>query len=115
MQSSSRKLLVVLAGLLVLGFVLYRSSAMMHLGDFSGTKLLQAVRHANPFLLILSILAIYSCYALRSLRWKVFQRNLGPSRFGPIYAMTLAGFAAALLLAPPGAPLLPLLLPPPAN
>ena len=110
MQSSSRKLLVVLAGLLVLGFVLYRSSGMMHLGDFSGTKLLQAVRHANAFLLILSIFAIYTCYALRSLRWKVFQHNLGPSRFGPIYAMTLAGFSAIFLLGRAGEPVRPLLL-----
>src|SRR5258708_21782162 len=110
MQTSSRKLLVVLIGLLVLGFVLYRSSGMIHLGDFSGTKLLRAVRHANPFLLILSILAIYACYALRALRWKVFQQNLGPSRFGTIYAMTLAGFAAALFLRRAGGTLRPLLL-----
>jgi len=110
MQSSSRKLLVVLLGLLVLGFVLYRSSGMIHLGDFSGAKLLHAVRHANPFLLILSIVAIYGCYALRALRWKVFQRNLGPSRFGPIYAMTLAGFAAVFLLGRAGEPVRPLLL-----
>jgi glycosyltransferase 2 family protein len=110
MQSSSRKLLVVLIGLLVLGFVLYRSSGMIHLGDFSGAKLLHAVRHANPFLLILSIVAIYGCYALRALRWKVFQRNLGPSRFGPIYAMTLAGFAAVFLLGRAGEPVRPLLL-----
>ena len=110
MQSKARKLLVVLIGLLVLGFVLYRSSGMIHLGDFSGTKLLQAVRHANAFLLILSIFAIYACYALRSLRWKVFQRNLGPSRFGPIYAMTLAGFSAIFLLGRAGEPIRPLLL-----
>jgi len=110
MQSSSRKLLVVLIGLLVLGFVLYRSSGMIHLGDFSGAKLLHAVRHANPFLLILSIVAIYGCYALRALRWKVFQRNLGTSRFGPIYAMTLAGFAAVFLLGRAGEPVRPLLL-----
>ena len=97
-------------GLLVLGFVLYRSSGMIHLGDFSGAKLLHAVRHANPFLLILSIVAIYGCYALRALRWKVFQRNLGPSRFGPIYAMTLAGFAAVFLLGRAGEPVRPLLL-----
>src|SRR5258708_17579677 len=108
MQTSSRKLLVVLIGLLVLGFVLYRSSGMIHLGDFSGTKLLRAVRHANPFLLILSSLAIYACYALRALRWKVFQQNLGPSRFGTIYAMTLAGFAAGFLLGRAGRPLRPL-------
>ena len=110
MQTSSRKLLVILVALLVLGFVVYRSSGMLHLGDFSGSKLLHAVRHANPFLLILSILAIYSCYALRALRWKVFQQNLGPSHFGAIYGMTLAGFAAVFLLGRAGEPVRPLLL-----
>src|SRR6266436_4648360 len=110
MQSSSRKLLVVLSGLFVLGFVVYRSSGMIHLEDFSGTKLLHAVRNAKPFRLILSILAIYTCYALRALRWKVFQQNLGPSHFGTIYAMTLAGFAAVFLLGRAGEPVRPLLL-----
>src|SRR5437899_2998422 len=110
MQKSSRKLLVVLIGLLVLWFVVYRSSGMINLADFSGAKLLHAIRNANPFLLILSIVAIYACYALRSLRWKVFQRNLGPSRFMPIYAMTLAGFAAIFLLGRAGEPVRPLLL-----
>src|SRR6266852_4033563 len=110
MQSSSRKLLVVAVGLLVLGFVVYRSSGMIHLADFSGAKLLHAIRNANPFLLIFSIVAIYACYALRSLRWKVFQRNLGPSHFGSIYAMTLAGFAAIFLLGRAGEPVRPLLL-----
>jgi uncharacterized protein (TIRG00374 family) len=110
MQSSSRKLLVALIGLLVLVFVIYRSSGMIHLADFSGTKLLHAVRGANPFLLILSIVAIYGCYALRSMRWKVFQQNLGSSRFGIIYGMTLAGFAAVFLLGRAGEPVRPLLL-----
>lgn len=110
MQTRSRKLLVVLIALLALGYAIYRSSGMMHLGDFSGTKLWLAIRHADPLLLLLSIVAIYACYALRSLRWKVFQRNLGPSRFGPIYAMTLAGFAAIFLLGRAGEPVRPLLL-----
>src|SRR5260370_37781398 len=110
MQTSSRKVLVVLIGLLVVGFVVYRSSGMIHLADFSGAKLLQAVRNANPLLLILSLVAIYACYALRSLRWKVFPRNLGPSRFGPIYAMTLAGFAAVFVLALAGAHVMHVLL-----
>ncbi len=110
MQTSSRKLLVGLIGLLLLGFVVYRSSGMLHLGDFSGTKLLQAVRNANPFLLLLSILAIYGCYAIRSLRWKVFQQNLGPSHFATIYRLTLAGFSAVFLLGRAGEPVRPLLL-----
>ncbi len=110
MQSSSRKFLFILAGLLVLGLIIYRSSGLIHLADFSGTKLLHAVRNANPFLLLLSILAIYLCYVLRSLRWVVFQRNLGSSRFGIIYGMTLAGFAAVFLLGRAGEPVRPLLL-----
>ena len=110
MQTSSRKLLVVLIGLLLLGFVVYRSSGMLHLGEFSGTKLLQAVRNANLFLLILSIVAIYGCYALRSLRWEVFQKNLGPSHFATIYGLTLAGFSAVFLLGRAGEPVRPLLL-----
>ena len=110
MQTSSRKLLVVLIGLLLLGFVVYRSSGMLHLGDFSGTKLLHAVRNANPFLLILSVLAIYGCYAIRALRWKVFQQNLGPSHLATIYGLTLAGFSAIFLLGRAGEPVRPLLL-----
>src|SRR3981081_1247542 len=110
MQSSSRKLLVVLIGLLVLGFVVDRSSGRLHLADFSGAKLPHAVRSANPFLLILSLAAIYSCYALRALRWKVFQQNLGPSHYATIYAMTLTGFAAVFLLGRAGEPVRPLLL-----
>ena len=110
MKTSSRKFLVVLVGLLVLGYVVYRTSGMLHLGDFSGKKLLHAVRNANPFLLLLSVVAIYGCYALRSLRWQVFQQNLGSSRFGIIYAMTLAGFASVFLLGRAGEPVRPLLL-----
>jgi uncharacterized protein (TIRG00374 family) len=110
MQTKSRKLLVVLIVLLALGYAIYRSSGMMHLGDFSGTKLWGAIRNADPFLLILSLVAIYGCYLLRSLRWKVFQRNLGPSHLVPIYSMTLAGFAAIFLLGRAGEPVRPLLL-----
>lgn len=110
MRSSSRKLLVLLAVLLVLGYVIYRSTGMLHGASFSGTRLLQAVRNANPYLLILSILAIYVCYAIRALRWKVFQGNLGPSRFWQIYSMTLAGFTAVFLLGRAGELVRPALL-----
>lgn len=110
MKSSSRKLLFGVLILLVLVFVIYRSSGMLHLGDFSGAKLLHAIREANPYLLLLSIVAIYGCYALRALRWKVLQANLGRSRFWPIYAMTLAGFSAVFLLGRAGEFVRPVLL-----
>ena len=109
MQKSSRKLLVILLLLAVVGFVLYRSSSLMHSGDFVANSL-RAIRRADPLLLGLSVVAIYVCYAIRALRWQVLQRNLGPSRFWQIYAMTLAGFAAVFLLGRPGEPVRVLLL-----
>jgi len=110
MRASSRKLLVAIVGLGVLGFVAYRARGLFHFGDFSGAKLLHALRDANPFLLALSVVTIYGCYALRSLRWKVFQQNLGPSHFWNIYSMTLAGFSSIFLLGRAGEPIRPLLL-----
>ena len=110
MRASSRKFIVAMGGLGVLGFVAYRARGLFHFGEFSGAKLLHALRDANPFLLVLSVVAIYGCYALRSLRWKVFQQNLGPSHFWKIYAMTLAGFSAIFLLGRAGEPIRPLLL-----
>src|SRR5882762_476776 len=110
MHASSRKLLVAIVGLGVLGFVAYRARGLFHFGDFSGAKLLHVLRDANLFLLALSIVAIYSCYALRALRWKVFQQNLGPSHFWNIYKITLAGFSAVFLLGRAGEPVRPVLM-----
>src|SRR6267143_152560 len=110
MHASSRKLLVAIVGLGVLGFVAYRARGLFHFGDFSGAKLLHVLRDANLFLLALSVVAIYGCYALRAIRWKVFQQNLGPSHFWNIYAMTLAGFSSVFLLGRAGEPIRPFLL-----
>src|SRR5215813_644356 len=110
MKSSSRKLLLALVGLAILGFIIYRSTGLINLADFSGAKLLIAVRAANPWYLITSLIAIYGCYALRALRWEVFQKNLGRSNFWTIYKLTLAGFSAVFLLGRAGEPIRPLLL-----
>src|SRR6202049_2203081 len=110
MRVSSRKLLVAAVVVGVLVFVVYRARGLFHFGDFSGAKLVHALRDANFFLLAISVIAIYGCYALRSLRWKVFQQNLGPSHFWNIYPMTLAGFSAVFLLGRAGEPIRPLLL-----
>lgn len=110
MRKLSSKLLVVVVVLLALGYAIHRSSGMIEGANFSGTKLLHSLREANPLLLLLSLVVIYGCYAVRSLRWQLFQGNLGNSRFGAIYGMTLAGFAAIFLLGRAGEPVRPLLL-----
>jgi glycosyltransferase 2 family protein len=101
---------VLLLVVLALGFLIYRSSSAFHLGDFSGRKLLLAVRSANLYLLGLSLVAIYGCYALRAARWRIFQGNVGRARFLPIYQMTLAGFGALFLLGRVAEPVRPILL-----
>ena len=110
MQTSSRKVLIVLAGLILAGLVVYQSFGFIHKANFSGEKLLHAVAGAKVSLLLLSVVVIYVCYAFRALRWQLFQGNLGSSRFWIIYKMTLAGFAAIFILGRPGEPVRPLLL-----
>src|SRR5260221_11086985 len=110
MRAYTRKIVIAAIGLVVLGFITYRSRTLFHFGDFSGARLLDSLRDANPYLLALCLVASYGCYAIRSLRWEVFQRNLGPSHFWRIYAMTLAGFSAIFLLGRAGEPARPILL-----
>jgi len=110
MRSLSRKTILVVLGLLALGIVAYQASGLLHLASFSGLKLLYAVRDANPYYIILALAAIYLCYGIRSLRWEVFQRNIGNANFWKIYKLTLAGFAAIFLLGRAGEPVRPLLL-----
>jgi glycosyltransferase 2 family protein len=110
MRSLSRKTILVVLGLLALGIVAYQASSLLHLASFSGSKLLYAVRDANPYYIILALAAIYLCYGIRSLRWQVFQRNIGNANLWKIYKLTLAGFAAIFLLGRAGEPVRPLLL-----
>ena len=110
MRASSRNLLLLAIALGILVFIVYRSSGFIHLANFSGTRLLHSIRQANLYYLALCLVTIYTCYAIRSLRWRVFQRNLGPARFWEIYKLTLAGFTGVFLLGRAGEPLRPLLL-----
>jgi uncharacterized protein (TIRG00374 family) len=110
MRKHSRKLILTLVGLTLLAILLYRSRGLINLENFSGHRLLDAVREARLPLLLLSLAAIYVCYALRALRWRRFSRYLGPCHFASVYGMTLAGFASIFLLGRAGEPIRPLLI-----
>jgi uncharacterized protein (TIRG00374 family) len=110
MNSRQKKGLLVAAVVAGLGYLVYRLSGSLGLAGFSGTKLWAAIRGADPLWLGAAIVLIYGCYALRSLRWQVFQRNLGRAKFWEIYPATLAGFAAVFLLGRAGEPIRPYLL-----
>ncbi len=110
MSSTSRKILLLLVGVLVVAFLVHQTHGLSHFANFSGAKLLDAIKNANFYFLALAVLLIYVCYAIRSARWHVFQKNLGASHFLTIFRMTLAGFGAVFLLGRAGEPARPLLI-----
>src|SRR5262245_32243712 len=98
MNSRQKKWLLAAGAALVAAYLVYRSSGSLGFAGFSGAKLWEAIESADPRWLGAALVLIYACYALRSLRWQVFQRNLGRARFWEIYPETLGGFAAVFLL-----------------
>jgi len=101
---------VLALGALVVAFLLYRSRGALHLSQFSGVKLWEAIRSANYLYLFLALVTIYACYAVRALRWQKFQTHVGNARFWNIYSMNLAGFSALFLLGRAAEPIRPLLI-----
>jgi len=110
MRSKSKKWLLVAAAVAVLGYLVYRSGGSLGLSGFSGAKLWLAVKGTSRSWLAAAMLVIYGCYAVRSLRWEIFQKNLGHAKFWEIYPATLAGFASVFLLGRAGEPIRPVLL-----
>ncbi|HVO57262.1 MAG TPA: lysylphosphatidylglycerol synthase transmembrane domain-containing protein [Dongiaceae bacterium] len=109
-HSGAVKWLVIVALVVVVAYLVYRSSGSLGFAGFSGAKLWAAIRNTNLLWLGAGLVLIYGCYALRSVRWQIFQSNLGHAKFWEIYPATLAGFSAVFLLGRAGEPIRPLLL-----
>jgi uncharacterized membrane protein YbhN (UPF0104 family) len=110
MRGFLRKLLLAALALAVLAAIGYLSRRKIHLGDFTWSRFAHAVSQANVWLLVLSFVAVYGAYALRSLRWQRLSRYLGRSVFLDVYSATIVGFAAIFVLGRAGEPVRPLLL-----
>ncbi len=110
MTLQPRKSLLIGVGILIAGYLVYRFHGSLHLSQFSGARLWQTVRGANYVYLLLSVIGIYACYAVRALRWQKFQAHVGPAHFWNIYSMNLAGFSAMFLLGRAAEPVRPLLI-----
>lgn len=98
---------MVLAALIALA---YQSRHKINLADFTWKKFSDSVQQANIFYLLLSLIGIYVCYAIRAVRWQRFCKYLGPTSFVNTYAGTLMGFASIFVLGRPGEAVRPLLL-----
>src|SRR6266849_1395388 len=109
MSAKSRKW-YLLALVALIAYLLYRSRHSLNFSSFNPHKLWHALENVNYFYLLLAVLTIYLCYAIRALRWQKFQSHVGPAHFWNIYAMNLAGFTALFLLGRVGEPVRPLLI-----
>ncbi len=110
MLRKSRRYLLLLLAVLAVGYFLYRFRGSITLQGFRWGMVVASIREARIWLLVLSLTAIYVCYALRALRWMRFCRWLGPTDFWDVYGATLAGFTCTFLLGRAGEPIRPVLI-----
>jgi uncharacterized membrane protein YbhN (UPF0104 family) len=110
MPRSARKYLIVLLGMLAIVFFLYKFRNAITLQGFHWSMVAQSLRQARLSLLLLSVVAIYGCFAIRALRWMRFCVALGPTRFSDVYGATLMGFACTFLLGRAAEPVRPVLI-----
>jgi glycosyltransferase 2 family protein len=110
MLRKSRRYLLLLLAVLALGYFLYRFRDSITLQGFRWGMVVASIREARISLLVLSLVAIYVCYALRTLRWMRFCRWLGPTRFWSVYSATLVGFSCNVLLGRAAEPVRPVLI-----
>lgn len=105
-----RKYLLFLLALLLIGFFVYKFRNSIALEGFRWARVPQSLREARISLLLLSVLGIYICYAIRALRWVRFSRSLGQPHFWNVYSATLMGFACIFLLGRAGELIRPVLI-----
>jgi uncharacterized protein (TIRG00374 family) len=110
MLPNARRYLLLLLVLLVLGYFLYRFRSAVTLEGFRWGMVGSSLREARISLLLLSLAAIYGCYAIRAMRWLRFCRWLGKTSFASVYSATLSGFACTLLLGRAAEPVRPVLI-----
>ena len=71
----------------------------------------QAVSHANPYLLGLSVLVVSSAYLFRAARWGALLAPLSPARLRDLFIATTVGFSAVFLFGRTGEVVRPIVLP----
>ena len=109
MKKSRRYLLLVVA-LAALGYFFYKFRNAITLEGFRWGMVTASLRHSRVSFLLLGIVVIYVCFAIRALRWIRFCKWLGPAKFWNVYSTTLMGFTCVFLLGRAGEPIRPVLI-----
>jgi glycosyltransferase 2 family protein len=110
MDRTARRLAILLVLLSALGYFFYKFRNSITLEGFHWSTVGTSLRQANLGLLVLALVTIYGCFAIRAVRWNILSRSFGPTRFWPTYSATLSGFACTFLLGRAGEPIRPVLI-----
>src|SRR5277367_5239674 len=110
MERTSRRLSIEVVAVAALGYFFYKFRNSITLEGFHWSTVGQSLRNANLGLLLLSLVSIYGCFAIRAVRWNRLSRSFGPTKFGATYSATLSGFACTFLLGRAGEPIRPVLI-----
>ena len=110
MLRNSRRLFLLLLAVAVLGYLFFKFRSSITLEGFQWSMVAQSLRGARLSLLLLTMVAVYMCFAIRALRWMRFSRTLGVTHFSNVYSATLMGFTCTFLLGRAGEPIRPVLI-----
>src|SRR5580700_6440700 len=105
-----RKYLLILLGVAALAFFGYKFRNSITLAGFGWSDVVASLRGGDRSMLLLAIVGIFGCYAIRALRWVRFSRSLGPAKFWSVYGATLMGFSCVFILGRAGEPIRPVLI-----
>jgi glycosyltransferase 2 family protein len=105
-----RKIALLLLAVLALGYLFYKFRNSITLEGFQWGMVAHSIRTARISLLLLALIAIYGCFAIRAVRWLRFSRAIGPMKFWSVYSATLMGFTCSFLLGRAGEPIRPVLI-----
>jgi uncharacterized protein (TIRG00374 family) len=110
MHRTSRRVVILVVAVAALGYFVYKFRNSITLEGFHWSTVGQSLREANLGLLLLALVTIYGCFAIRAVRWNWLARSFGPATFGATYSATLSGFACTFLLGRAGEPIRPVLI-----
>ena len=110
MDRTARRLAILFVAVAALGYFFYKFRNSITLEGFQWSTVWESLRHADLGLLVLALVVIYGCFAIRALRWNWLSRTFGTTNFWATYSATLSGFACTFLLGRAGEPIRPVLI-----